>query len=361
LPYAYTIRAAGRRWGDVRCRRLVVRTMPAGEARDNAVLLTPPAPPDHAAHAVEWTDPLTLNGPKRAPPIKSTAEYLRDLESKDDAVRRLALSGLIVRRDPAAWDAVERVVRRDTTPLRYYAIQALHWTDAARAWPVFQRLLKADPDLKWPDAALKMSGHGLRLTPEAATYDNCAGLIATLCARARNRDAVPLLCEALGKVRHRGAQWAILRALGKLGDPQAREIVRRFAGQRDADASTIAIEAAARLGDREIIPLLRKVLTMTGSRVYDIRQLHAIEAAATLEAQGMTDLLLPFLEDKTGEMLRAAAAEALAKIGEPAQSIPAIETALQVESFGWAKDRMRAALTALRQRERETPRQAPAR
>jgi hypothetical protein len=62
----------------------------------------------------------------------------------------------------------------------------------------------------------------------------------------------------------------------------------------------------------------------------------------------MTDLLLPFLRDKNNEMMRAAAADALAAIGDPAQSAAAIEEALAGETFAWPAARMRAALDFLR-------------
>ena len=336
LPYTYTIRAAGRRWRDVRCRSLVARAV-RSDATANAIIASPPDPPKGAVHPVQWTDVLTLNGPRSAPPLRTTAEYLKDLDGKDTHTRRLALSGLIVRRDPAAWSALERIAREETTSLRYYAIQALHWTDAKRAWPVFERLLQRDAGIKWPE----IKGKG-RLAPEAATYGNCAGLIAALSARAGNRDAVPLLCEAIGRTRNPGNQWAILRALGELGDPRAIETVRRYTRRGGGDTSGVAIQAAGRLGDREVLPLIRRALS--DPRGYDIRQVYAIEAAAALKADDLTDSLLPFLQDPKNEMMRAAAADALARIGDPDTA------ALEEESFPWVAGRMRHALTALRAR-----------
>ena len=349
LPYTYTIRSAGRRWRDVRCRSLTVRTVRTNATR-NLVLAAPPSPPAEAVGNVKWTDVLTLNGPKAAPALKTTAEYLRDLQGEDRTARRLALSGLIVRRDPVAWDVLVRIAMEDTSTHRYYAIQALHWTDSKRAWPVMARLLKKAAGTKWPETQLKVSSFRLQLAPEDATYDNCAGLIAALCAQGGNRDAVPLLCETLDRVQHTDAKWAILRALGKLGDPRARETVRSYTKQGGSDTSTVAILAAARLGDREIVPLLKEVIRAGDRRGYDIRQLQAIKAAGMLRAEGMTDLLLPFLEHKTNEMIRAAAAEALSRIGDPGKAIPAIEAALKAETFGWPRSKMREALTTLRGR-----------
>jgi len=346
LPFAYTIRAAGRKWEDVRCRRLTVRVV-RNDGAGNRVVTAPPAPPASAIAPIKWADVLTLNGPKPPPKLKTTAEYLRDLASTDPEVRRLAAAGLIVRRDPQAWDALERTAYQDVTTLKFYAVQALYWTDSRRAWPVMARMLERDPKVKWPDVPMTKPQRGMWLSPEDPVYDNVVALIAVLCARAKITEATPLLCAALRKVKYPEPRWAILRSLGRLGDQRAVETVRRYVRTRGSDTAATAIEAAGRLGDTEVIPRLKQILARR--RGYSIQRIKAIEALARLGAQDATDILLPYLRNED-EDCRGTAAEALGRIGDRATSIPALEAAVKVETHTWARAKMRTALQQLRSR-----------
>jgi len=347
LPYTYTVRAAGGRWKDVRCRRLTVRAVP-NDAKGNRILMAPPPPPDGAVKPVVWTDVLTLNGPDPAPALRTTAAYLTDLRSDSADVRRAAAAGLIVRRDPKAWDALERLAYDDITTVKYYAIQALHWTDARRAWPIEKAILEQDPKVTWPDVPFSRPRRGMHTSPEAPIFDNVASLISVLCARSKTPGAAPVICEALKKVRYPEPKWGMLRSLGRLGDPAAKETVRRYVYRgRGGDPQGIAIRAAARLGDREIIPRCKTILESRWG--YGPRTVAAIEALGLLGAEDGTDLLIQFLKHKD-EDYRLASAEALGRIGDPKAAVPAIEAAMKVETFAAVRDTMQTAIEALRVR-----------
>lgn len=345
LPYSYTIRAAGQRWQDVRGRTVIVTSV-ANDAEGSRVMTAPPLAPLPTSPMV-WTDVLTLNGPKTAPPLRTTAEYLPELKSDSEDVRRAAVAGLIIRRDPAAWDELARLAFDDITVVKYYAVQALHWTDAKRAWPILKAILEKDGRVKFPDIPEMRAQRGMWLSPMEPVWPNMVALIAALCAEAKTADAVPLLSAAVGEIRYPEPKWAILRSLGTIGDPRARQTVRRNIASGRSDHSAVAIEAAARLGDTEAIPLLKPIVA--GRYGYAVRRVKAIEALGLLGADDCTDIILPYLTHED-EDLRAAAAEALGRIGEPTASIPAVDSALKAEAFAFVRSKMEAALEALRAR-----------
>jgi HEAT repeat protein len=339
LPSSFSICAAGRSWKDVRCRRLVVRAVKDDE-RGHRIVSSP-----HPAKATEfgpvsWTDVLTLVGPDSAPPPKTTAQYLKDLEEGSWEEQAQALAGLIQLRDPNAWEPLERIALESTDRFKFYAVQALFWTDAERAWPVMKKILERHPDVKWPTLPLDRRSR----TP---FYDNMAAMTASLCAVGGITEAVPLLCSALGKMKLTEPKWAVLRSLGKFGDARARGTVTRYARSRNVDTSNIALEAAGRLGATEVVPQLKGIVSKPPG--YSIRWAIAIEALGKLGAEDCTDLLLPYL-DAEDEDFRAAGAEALGRIGDPAKSIPGLQSALEAEPFPFVRQRMQQALELLRER-----------
>jgi HEAT repeat protein len=341
LPFTYTVRAAGERWKDVRCRRLLVRAI-QNDSEGNRVLTSPPTP-ERAAPPIRWNNVLTLVGPQSAPALRSTAEYVVDLKSDSVDVRRAAAAGLIVRRDPAAWMPLERLALEDTTSVKFYALQALYWTDANRAWPVMEKCLRRDASVKWPAGP-----PGDYHENKAPYYDHIASMISVMCAEARNTEAVPLLCDALRQMSWEEPKWAVLRSLGRLGDKRAIETVRRYT--RGGDTGMVALDAAVALGDTAVIPQLKALLE--SPRGGTLRKIKAIEGLGRLGASDITDLILPYLTQKGEEDYRLATAEALGRVGDPAKAIPALEAALLVETFPDVQAAMRAALRNLRARPR---------
>jgi len=127
------------------------------------------------------------------------------------------------------------------------------------------------------------------------------------------------------------------------------ETVRRAVRGRGDDAGATAVEAAGRLGDTEVIPRLKQIVATR--RGYSIQRIKALEALGRLGAKDATDILLPYLSEED-EDYRGAAAEALGRIGDPNQSVPALESALKGETFPWVREQMEAALKRLRSQSR---------
>ena len=169
LPYTYTILAAGKTWQDVKCRSVTVRAV-ADDGKGNRVLTDVPKPSVMPSGPLPSADVRTVIGPNPAPPMKTCAEFVKDLASDSADVRRLAAQGLTILRDPAAWDALAKVATDDTTVAKICAVQALFWTDRERAAPLLRKVLTRDASVKFEPT-----------NDEMATYSNVAGTIAAMC------------------------------------------------------------------------------------------------------------------------------------------------------------------------------------
>ncbi|MDD4888500.1 MAG: hypothetical protein PHU85_01090 [Phycisphaerae bacterium] len=369
LPAAYEIKASGKAWKDVWCRSMLVRAVPADGKGDRVVraLAEPKVLPDGPMPTL---DPRVLNcltpdsyvlqpkdeqsrykvvseaaawelnkGPFE-PRLRTRAEYVKDLSSPDEDTRRFAAAGLIVLRDPDAWDALEKVAIADASRAKYYAVQALFWTDAKRAWPLMEKILARDPSIAFaPDATDRV---------EAATHLNMAAMVAALCGKAKIKAAVPLIADVLlTKSRNwPEPQWGMIRALGRIGDPAAIPTVRRFI-KGGADHATVAMEALIELNDRESIP---KMVDWLGLKGHHLRPETAMRGLAAFKAAGHAEDILPMLTSEL-PVRRSLAADALAVSGQPEIALPALKAALETEKFELARQRMAAAIKQLESRQ----------
>ncbi|MCG3177775.1 MAG: hypothetical protein BIFFINMI_00095 [Phycisphaerae bacterium] len=362
LPFRYTIQAAGRRWADVQCRSVTVRAVPA-DGRGSRVVEAPAAAkvlPDGGMAELDYRvlnalvpeapgevqdyagrTPMTeaqARAMKFAPPrLRTTAEYVKDLASPDEDTRRFAAAGLIVLRDPAAWAPLMTLAESDVTRAKYYAIQALFWTDAKRAWPMMAAILRRDASVKYaPDVEGKT---------EAPTNLNLCAMVAALAGRAKIAEAVPLIAAAMvreGKWWEE-PRWAMIRALGRIGDPSAMPIVRRYVNSGSSDKRVVAINAAADLGDREVVPLIEKYLEAKG---WNLLPDATMGALTRLRAEGYTDRVVPHLGSDRADR-RWLAADYLAECGQPDKALPPLRAALEKEMFAYARERMQRAIDVL--------------
>jgi len=337
LPFTYTIAAAGRTWQDVTCRRIVMRAV-ADDGKGSRVLTALPKPSVVPAGSLPSADVRTVIGPKPCPPVKATAQYIKDLSSSDAAVRATAAAALTARPDPAAFDALVTVAYDDVTVAKMCAVQALFRTDRRRAAPILRKLLNKDPVVTWPPKGS---------TDDQPLHSNLVGTIAAMSGRARFDAFVPELSR-LAYSTSTNARWACVRALGRINDPRGYATIRRFCRSGRDDTATISNEAAGRTGDREAIPLLARWLR---SKRYPIRTLNAIEALGRIGAEGYTDqMLLHLNRNLHSEAWRATVAEALGRVGEPEKSIPILERLLAKEKWPWVRVKMEAALERLKAR-----------
>ncbi len=369
LPYTYEIAASGRRWNDVVCRRIEARIVPTDE--EGNLVVTRPAdpkvtPPNGRAETLDWrvlnaivpeapagvqeyagvapmTDAEVWKLAYRKPELKPAADCIRDLASDDLDTRRLAAAALMVHRDPAACDALEKLAVEDTTVAKYYALQALYWTDAKRAWPVMAKILKRDESIRFaPDT---------RGRTEAPTCLNTCALAAALAGHGMIAEAVPLIEQAIVRESQWWfePQWAMVRALGQIGDPAAVGAVRRHIRGGRGDTRVVAIRAAVALGDKGAVPLIAPYLKIRGWNILPETALWALGELGT-DGADYTGDILPHLESERTDR-RWLAAEALAVVGDPARSLPAVRAALEKETFAFGRARMEAAVAALEKRQ----------
>ncbi|MFW6157894.1 MAG: HEAT repeat domain-containing protein [Planctomycetota bacterium] len=337
LPFSYTIRTAGEDWDDVTCRRITTAVVP-DDGKGSRVVRDVPAPSVVPDGPLPSADVRTIIGPEKPPELKSTDAYVKDLASEDLDVRRRAAASLIVKRDPKAWDALRKLATEDVTQAKLHAIQALFWTDRKRAAPFLRKVLTRDESIRFAKKDTKFG---------TGTNENCVGTIAAMCGLAGFTELVPELNERAWKSSTNG-RWAVVRALGRLNDPRGYPAIRRFCKSGNLDTTTIACKAAGRVKDPEAI---RNAARWLRSRRYPIRTLNAIEAIGRAGVTGHTDIVLEQLERRrSSEDWRARCASALARVGEPGKCIGPLETLLEEEKWPWVRERLRAALAALRER-----------
>src|SRR5580698_7964451 len=141
----------------------------------------------------------------------------------------------------------------------------------------------------------------------------------------RGRAALPDLIEAL-RTKDNNVMYESLAAMQKIRDPQAGPKITYLLRDLDDRVQTTAIETAGVLRSTDALPVLRGIVAMPRNNKAERSALGAI--AMMPEAKDR-DLLLKELTAKD-EKLRAAAAEGLGRIGNPADE-PALDKAWREE------------------------------
>jgi HEAT repeat protein len=141
----------------------------------------------------------------------------------------------------------------------------------------------------------------------------------------RGRAAVPDLIEAL-RTKDNNVMYESLAALEKIGDPQAGPKITYLLRDLDDRVQTTAIETAGVLRSTDALPVLRSIVANPRNSKAERAALVAI---AMMPEPKDRDLLLRELSARD-ERLRTAAAEGLARIGNPADR-PALEKEWQDE------------------------------
>jgi HEAT repeat protein len=138
----------------------------------------------------------------------------------------------------------------------------------------------------------------------------------------------------------------IIRELQGARDPSAAEALRR-AARNDPDSSVrlAALFGLQQIGDRQSVSFFTEMLEGEGDTN---RRLHAIRGLANSRANEAVAPLLAALKDRD-RSIRAAAADALAEIGDPA-ALPAIRDAARGTRRPLLRARLRAALGRLEER-----------
>ena len=332
-PCTYEIVADGRKWPDVVCKYLTVRAVPRTGAGNRATVKEAPCSAKvtrtHMPHPdstrARWTRPFEK-------PLKPADNYITALGAEGGDVRA-AIQALNDLADPKAFDALKRAVyERRWRSEKERAIVALYNTDCKRAIPALLDVLDHPDKAKWKEdeknPAVRI-GH----------WCGVATVIGSIMAKEGERRAVPGLIAVIENEHvWRDVRWAVIRALGSLGDPRARQAVRKHLHNRDLDTVAVAALAAGKLGDKAAIPRLRELLKSD----FALNRQNAAISLGLLGDTSSAPAIRPMLSHPD-ENLRAAAAFALGRLRDT-ESVAALRRLAASDPFPWVRESADAAL-----------------
>lgn len=339
LPYRYTIRAAGRRWADVRCRSVQMETIPATGQTSRTVVR-------EATSALETLEPEPgyeqMLGRDRLPPLKPLDEYLAVL-GKSNVIEELhdALAGVRVIGDARAYDAVRRVAMQNLDSPKLQAIQTMYWLDRKRAIADFLRIVADDePDIRYKTG--KIANVKLR---EGDVF-SVVGQISCFLADEKAAQAAPALCRFLNRPgMWDEPRWAILRSLGPLGDRSSCDTLLAFVRSGNFDTQGLAVASLGQLGDPRAVPLISETFKLA---TYPPLIAACLRAAGQLDIREAEAQVIRGVSSSDDEFRREAA-DALGRIGGP-DAVTAMETQLKVESFADIRGALERSIKAIRSR-----------
>ena len=334
-PYTYEIVTSGNKWEDVVAKSISVEAIRrSGTGNHIESKETVPTFVKDVTVAASFPTQAIV-GSKLPPKLKSTREYIRDLE--DPGKQVAALAGLAVLKDPSAIEAVKKVALLSIRhPNKAMAIQALYQIGGRNVLPFLKSILKKDPQVRWKsDAADKFV--------ELQHWYATSALIGHIMADAGEQSAAPLLMAVLESIRaNHDNSWethlSLIRSLGRLGDSQAAPSIRPFLDS-NPDVAAMAIWALGELGDKESIPQIRR-LAEAGN--YSMITLNGVEALSKLGDMKIVPKLYELLRDDD-EDFRGVAASALGSMKEEQALIPLREL-LARETFPWVIERAQESL-----------------
>jgi HEAT repeat protein len=331
-PFTYEIVAGGRRWADVRCRRLVVKCVSA-DGKGNRVVAREPEAKFSPLPAPKSMDAIV--GAKPPAPLKKTAEYLADLAAGGDAKVIEALDALMVLRDPKAAPALKAMIYSEADlPLdvRGRAMQALYRSlPAEKAFAILLPVVRRDEQVKWIAA---QKGRG---------WKSLSSLVAHLAADAGYRKALPDLLAAYKRGVGIWNRMTYLRAFGKFKAKESVPLCIRSL-RYHSDVSASAAWALGEIGDASAAPhIVRAVEGRMARRPHQmILYAWGAEALGKLGARSAEALkLLEKLLAHADEEVRGAAADALGRVGA-SRHIALLNAAAAREAFPWVKRKMLA-------------------
>jgi HEAT repeat protein len=334
IPYTYEIITAGKRWEDVMCKSLVVEAVRAtGEGNRTVVKeepseiheLSPTPPVEETVRA--WKRP----SPEEVPPVD---EIIKNLERGSDLRRMVDCT--IELGDPRAFDAVKKVVYEcPERNVKNQALVALYLLDREKARPVLLDILNDESLLR-----VKWNTEGNYAGRRA--WQEAAAVIGYMAAEAGWKEFLPGLLEALpGSSPGWGPRYGLVRVIGRLGRGN-KDAARAVEKKEHGDAKAVAAEVAGLVGDPALIPVLRRYL----DHGYEPLKHNAALSLAVLGDRGSAPRIRSWLTLAGDENYRGVAAEALGYLRDK-DSLPALESALEVEPFPWVREKIEEALAKI--------------
>ncbi len=355
LPAQYVIKSDGLAWKDVRTRRLRIEALEMSDVFNNVDGTRSEAAASASRELPYPTERSIGSKSGRQPDFDrdkaELAEALRKREPSVIADRIVALGAL---RDPRGAFILEKVIMDDATSPAWHKIlacQALYQSVGSAAAPVLMKVLERDPTIAWKKPSGKWTSDTMWLHTAAAA----TALLADIQALPERERAAELIAETLKGSRtkkplaqiYRGSEigWGLIRALGFLGSDRHVPLLKGFLANK-SDETAVAAEALIRIGNSAVLP---EFLNLLQEAQYPPVRTAAIKGIGRFGESQHAVVLQPFL-NHWDEDFRAATAVALANL-DNAESISALQEALQDESFSWVKDLMQDSLDSLVKKE----------
>lgn len=263
------------------------------------------------------------------PSIEALGACLTD---KDLAVQESAAAILATIADTRVLDQLIGALKSEDWIIRMHAAQALGRIREPRAIPALVPLLQDKVKAVRVDVAGALAHIGEAAVPTLLeALKHAEWLVRLHAIEALGKMRAPQGVEPLLAVLFNDHDTAVrtdaARALGEIGDPRAVEFL--ITAMRDLDVRPIAIEALGKIGDRRAVSTLVGVLTGASrpekSRMivgcgdgYDEEMTSldaAVRALGLIKDESCLAALVAALQNT---MVRAGAAAALARFGQPA-------------------------------------------
>jgi len=347
MPYSYLIVTKGKKWEHIVCKSLTIRVIPRqnnylSPNRKKSKDLSPRIIPTSA-----------FIGRKKCPSIKKPKFCIKAIkkelqrqghkEYKNSAIIiRNALLDLMVTRPSEAVDVIKEVIYKDVTGNKILACQALYQIAKEHAAPVFIKILKNDPIIKWSLNDKKAESIWLHTAAVAA-------FILAQINTEEAKQAAPLIAELLTQkyriYRWRELRWVWIKALATLGSEQEAKVLSKEIFSSDVDASALAIRSIGEIRDKSQLPLIIKILRQ---HQWPPQGIYAIGAISKLGNKDVADLVIPYLQH-WDEDYRYQTAITLRRLGNK-KAIPYLKEALIKENFPWVREEIKKAIESLENR-----------
>jgi hypothetical protein len=285
-------------------------------------------------------------------PLKQDLPKIKDVlaATKNRRSFKRVLRAAVMLPDPRTFEAFKEVAYKTASPNdKLLAFVGMYRADPQKARPVLLNILNDQEGKRvaWSTGKDKKDeGWG-----RAQSW--CVGvtIIGYIAAEAGWKEFLPGLLEALAHEQcspYWGPRYGVARVIGKLGkgEKAAAEMIEKILTHKlrkeHGDTLAPAALAAGRIGDRALIPALRKHLD---SSYWPLKH-NAALSLSILGDRRIAPRMREWLTVKWDENFRGYAAEALGNLRDR-ESLSALRAALEVEPFPWVRRKMELAIQAI--------------
>lgn len=345
-PHTYEIIAAGKKWEDCVCKSIVVETVPATGEGNRTLVKEKPSP----IHKLPPIGPVAETvGRWNGQPLKREWPAIEKVlaATKNRSSFKSVMRAAVLMADPRTFDAFKEVAYKTAAPNdKLLAFVGMYRADPGKARPVLLDIL-ADREGKrvaWSKGKDKEDkGWG-----REQSWCVAGTVIGYIAADAGWNEFLPALLQILAHPQcspYWGPRYGTVRVIGRLGkgNRAAAEMIEKVLTHKlrkeHGDTLIPAALAAARIGDRSLIPALQPHL----ARDYWPLKHNAALALSRLGDKSIIPRMHEWLAVKWDENFRGYAAEALGNLKDKASARP-LKAALAVEPFRWVRARIKDAL-----------------